>query len=128
MPTRHAYLIEDSPTIRNNLIPTLAEIADVEVIGTAEGEGEAVEWLNRFASQADFVILDLLLAEGSGLGVLREMVAQGIIVPVIVLTNYATQDVRERCMTLGAVALFDKSRELDGFFAYCNQPKAGRLN
>lgn len=40
--------------------------------------------------------------------------------PIIVLTNYATPDIRERCKALGAVALFDKSKELDSFFASCS--------
>ncbi|MFN9473945.1 response regulator [Acidovorax sp.] len=124
MPIRHAYLIEDNPTIRSNLIPTLSEMADVKVIGTAEGENEAVDWLTRFAIQADFIILDLFLAEGSGLGVLRQVAAHHITVPVVVLTNYATQDIRERCKALGAAALFDKSRELESFLAYCAEPSS----
>ena len=65
------------------------------------------------------VILDLFLAEGSGIGVLVELAREQVGLPIIVLTNYATADIRERCRALGAVALFDKSRELDGFLAFC---------
>lgn len=119
MPSRHAFLVEDNPTIRENLIPTLAEIADVEVVATAEGQREAVKWLCRNRAQADMVILDLFLAEGSGIGVLVEVAREQVGLPIIVLTNYATADIRERCRALGAVALFDKSRELDGFLAFC---------
>jgi len=36
---------------------------------------------------------------------------------VYVLTNYATADLREACVRLGADAVFDKSTELDEFFA-----------
>lgn len=128
MPIRHAYLIEDNPTIRSNLIPTLSEMADVEVIGMAEGEHEAMDWLIQFSSQADFIILDLFLAEGSGLGVLRQVAVHHIKIPVVVLTNYATQDIRERCKALGAAALFDKSRELEGFLAYCAEPGTAGLH
>jgi DNA-binding NarL/FixJ family response regulator len=38
---------------------------------------------------------------------------------VVVLTNYATADIRQRSLALGADAVFDKSNELDEFFAYC---------
>ncbi len=38
---------------------------------------------------------------------------------VVVLTNYATSDIRRRSMALGADAVFDKSSELDELFAYC---------
>ena len=36
---------------------------------------------------------------------------------VYVLTNHATADLREACVRLGADAVFDKSTELDEFFA-----------
>ena len=35
------------------------------------------------------------------------------------LTNYATNDIRERCVRLGADAVFDKSHELDALFEFC---------
>ena len=38
---------------------------------------------------------------------------------MVVLTNYATSDIRRRSMALGADAVFDKSSELDELFAYC---------
>ena len=31
-----AYIVEDSPTIRDNLIETLKELAEVEPVGIAE--------------------------------------------------------------------------------------------
>ena len=38
---------------------------------------------------------------------------------VVVLTNYATPDIRKRCLELGADAVFDKSNEIDGLVDYC---------
>ena len=38
---------------------------------------------------------------------------------VIVLSNYATDDMRRRCFELGADAVFDKSREIDALVDYC---------
>lgn len=120
MPTRLAFLVEDNPTIRDNLIPTLAEMADVKVIAIAEGQREALKWLHLNSGRIDLVILDLFLTEGSGIGVLCELVESELSTPIVVLTNYATQDIRERCLALGAAALFDKSRELDSFLAFCS--------
>lgn len=119
MPSRLAFLVEDNPTIRDNLIPTLAEIADVEVIAIAEGQREAIKWLKANSGRIDLVILDLFLTEGSGIGVLCELVESDLSTPIVVLTNYATADIRERCLALGASALFDKSRDLDAFLAFC---------
>ena len=39
------FLVEDNPVIRQNLIATLEEMLAVEVIGTAEDEPAAVQWM-----------------------------------------------------------------------------------
>jgi two-component system OmpR family response regulator len=43
---------------------------------------------------------------------------------VVVLTNYATDEIRRRAADLGADAVFDKSSELDGLFTYCMEQTA----
>ena len=40
---------------------------------------------------------------------------------MVVLSNYATADMRKRCMQLGADAVFDKSNEIDALVDYCLQ-------
>jgi DNA-binding NarL/FixJ family response regulator len=44
---------------------------------------------------------------------------------VVVLTNYPTQEMRRRCLALGADAVFDKSNELEAFFEYCSSLRSG---
>ena len=65
------YIVEDSQVIRENLIATLEELVPVEVVGTAEDETTAVQWLARASNHADLLIVDIFLKGGSGLGVLR---------------------------------------------------------
>ena len=36
-----AFLVEDSRTIRDNLIPALEDLADAHIVGVAESESEA---------------------------------------------------------------------------------------
>ena len=38
---------------------------------------------------------------------------------MIAFTNYATHEIRRRCMEEGADAVFDKSTEIDAFLAKC---------
>src|SRR5659263_433480 len=64
------YLVEDNPVIRESLIATLEELAPVVVVGTADDELTAVQWLSRPGQHADLVIVDIFLKAGSGLGVL----------------------------------------------------------
>ena len=37
----------------------------------------------------------------------------------VVLTNYATDDMRARCLASGADRVFDKSRDIDLLVTYC---------
>ena len=47
----HGFLVEDSAIIRQNLIATLEEMLPVDVVGTAEDEQTAVQWMLQFASK-----------------------------------------------------------------------------
>ena len=113
------YLVEDNQTILDNLIETLEEIASVKVVGHAATEAEATHWLFVNDGHWQLAVVDLFLQEGSGLGVLANCRKRESYQKVVVLTNYATPDVRRRAMELGADAVFDKSNELDEFFEYC---------
>jgi DNA-binding NarL/FixJ family response regulator len=113
------YLVEDNQTILDNLIETLEEIAAVIVVGHAATESEAMRWLSLHEGQWQLAVVDMFLREGSGLGVLAGCRQREPYQKVVVLTNFATTDIRQRSMALGADAVFDKSNELDEFFAYC---------
>lgn len=115
------FLVEDNPTIRDNLIPAMEDLVNASVVGFAETEREAAQWLKMHAQEWHLAVVDLFLKEGSGLGVLASCRERAVQQRVVVLTNYATKDIRERCMKLGADAVFDKSNELDAFLEYCNQ-------
>lgn len=108
-----AFIVEDSPVILELLVTTLSEMLDVEVVGTAVDEATVVAWMQSpDAARADVLIVDLFLARGSGLSVLQSARDLGLRADRIVLTNYATPVVRERCSRLGAMKVFDKSTEL----------------
>jgi DNA-binding NarL/FixJ family response regulator len=113
------YLVEDNATIRENLVGTLEELASVQALGWAEGESEAKAWFAAHPGQWDLAIVDLFLKQGSGLGVLDAVRSRGARQRVVVLSNYATPDMRKRCADLGADAVFDKSNEIDALVEFC---------
>jgi DNA-binding NarL/FixJ family response regulator len=114
----NTYIVEDNATIRENLIDTLEELASVQPLGWSETERDARAWLA--ANDAwDLLIVDLFLKQGSGLGVLEASQQRARGQRVIVLSNYATPDIRMRCAQLGADAVFDKSNEIDALVDYC---------
>jgi DNA-binding NarL/FixJ family response regulator len=114
------FLVEDNRTIRDNLIPALEDLSSVRIVGFAETETAAVEWLAAHAAGWQLVVVDLFLKEGSGLGVLRSCAARSPRQRAVVLSNYINADIRARCKALGADAVFDKSKDLEAFFDYCN--------
>jgi len=113
------YIVEDNATIRDNLIGALEELASIRSLGWAETEGDAKQWLAANAAAWDLAIVDLFLKQGSGLGVLQACREREEGQRVIVLSNYATAEMRQRCVELGADAVFDKSREIDALVEYC---------
>ena len=124
--TFKAYIVEDSPTIRDNLIETLQELASVQPVGTADTEHEGKRWLAQNDAQWDIAIVDLFLREGSGLNILEALQRKRR--PgqkLIVLSNHASKDVRWRCQQLGADAVFDKSTEIDALVDYCLKQREG---
>jgi len=113
------YIVEDNATIRENLVGALEELASIESLGWAETETEARGWLGQHGQAWELMIVDLFLKEGSGLGILEACQARGQGQRVVVLSNYATVDMRKRCLQLGADAVFDKSNEIDALVDYC---------
>jgi two-component system, OmpR family, response regulator len=113
------FLVEDNPKIRDHLVPALADLGSASVLACAESEDEAIAWLARHKGQWDLAVVDLFLEQGNGLGVIEWCNGREPRQRVAVLTNYATDAMREACRKAGADAFFDKSTELEAFFEYC---------
>jgi DNA-binding NarL/FixJ family response regulator len=119
------YLVEDSLVIRQNLAATLEEMLGADVIGAAEDEAGAVRWMQDSPQTCDLMIIDIFLRAGSGLGVLAAARRLRPAMRRVVLTNYATDDMRRRCLELGAERVFDKSAELEELLAFGASLQAG---
>jgi len=109
------FLVEDSKAVRERLRGMLANIPDIELVAEADNEEEAIQGIYSFLP--DVVILDLTLAAGSGMGVLRRIRLQPLILRVIVLTNFTSPKYREKCVELGADYFLDKTHEISEFEA-----------
>jgi len=99
------FIVEDSPLIRENLISALEELVPLSVVGWADNESGALDWLAEPANACDLAILDLFLRSGSGTGILRALRERGGGPECVVLTNYASPDVARRgCSTSRATS------------------------
>lgn len=118
MPLLKAYIVEGSAVYCETLAATLEELAPVRVVGSAEDEASAVAWLKGADHRCDLLIIDISLKRGSGLTVLQTAGARRPEIHSVVLTNYATPEVRRRFEQLGARRVFDKSDDLDAMIQY----------
>ncbi|MBI5722244.1 MAG: response regulator transcription factor [Burkholderiales bacterium] len=113
------FVVEDSATIRQNLVATLEEMAPVEVVGYADDADGAIAHLARDPPPCDLAIVDVLLRRGSGVDVLKALRTCEHPPKCVVLTNYASTFIREHCLALGADRVFDKSGEVERLLEYC---------
>lgn len=105
------FLVEDSGVILAYLRQVVSEIADAEVMAEAASQEAAIAGISLM--QPDVAILDLTLASGSGIEVLRHIKRRHPVIKAIVLTNRSEAPYRDRCMALGADLFLDKSRDFE---------------
>lgn len=118
------FLVEDNEMLRKELTEAMQEVVPVQVVGSANNERAAVHWLSSNDSNWDVAIVDLQLKQGSGIGAINWSSTRRAHQRVVVLSNYLTDDVRARCLAMGANAAFDKSNDLEQLLDYCRERHA----
>ena len=103
------FVAEDAPEVRKRLVAMVRAIPGMVVVGEAESVQGSVD--GALSSAADVLLLDLQLADGSGLDVLAEVKLQRPAVRVIVLSNNATEQFRQASLAAGSEVFLDKSQE-----------------
>ncbi|HEY6484645.1 MAG TPA: response regulator transcription factor [Steroidobacteraceae bacterium] len=110
---RRVLLIEDSAVLTRRLVDLLSEPGRIEVAAQATTQSEALLRLQQGAY--DVLVVDIELAEGNGVAVIRY--ARQAYPPeaqplIVVLTNYASDFVRDHCFAAGADYFLDKMRDI----------------
>jgi DNA-binding NarL/FixJ family response regulator len=102
-------LVEDSKVLTERLTEAIKQIADVELVGTADTEAGAVAAVKK--ETVDVIILDLHLKQGTGFGVMRALAATQLKPRIVVLTNYDLPEYKNAAIALGASHFLDKARD-----------------
>ncbi len=103
------FLAEDLASMHALIRDLLASMGGLRLAGTAATEAEAMLWLDEHAGEWDLCIVDLMLAQGSGFGVIAHAAARRGQARIVAFSGYVTQGIREHCLRLGADAAFDKA-------------------
>lgn len=105
------FIVDDSPVVRDRLAAMIAELPNVEVVGQADIAFEAIYSIRRLRPAV--VVLDISMPGGSGMYVLETVKKDRPVPVVIMLTNFAHEQYRQKCLQLGADYFFDKSTEFE---------------
>lgn len=107
MPLR-LFIVEDQADAAASLAELLTADGTYEAVGFAESEADALAWSFQNEAGFDLAIVDLILRSGSGFAVVHHMqkYQPG---QVVVLSDFVTSTIAERCKAMGAAAAFRKS-------------------
>lgn len=104
-------IVDDSAVVRTRLADLLAELDGVDVVSQAEDALQAFKLVK--VQNPDVAIVDVRMPRRSGIDLLADIKAIQDIPKVIMLTNYCTPEIREKCFRQGADYFFDKSGEME---------------
>lgn len=108
------FVADGSESVREALRELIAEMDGVELAGMAGDAGGAIEGYLECAQKQvppQVLILDIQLADGSGLGVLQLIKSRFPHTTIIVLCDCTSDMYQEPCASQGADYFFDKTTE-----------------
>ena len=105
------FLIDDSDWVRERLASAIGEIDGAQVAG---GTGDPAEAPRRFkALRPDVVVLDIRLAGGNGIDILKQIKHLDPATRVIMFTNNDLLQYRTQCLDAGADYFMSKTDEFE---------------
>jgi PAS domain S-box-containing protein len=102
-------LVDDSKTVLNVLSKIFRDAGYAHLLTESDPRNAVPQFLQF---QPDLVLLDLIMPELDGIGVLQEMrshIPEGDFLPVLVLSSDTTPEAREKALSLGAKDFLNKS-------------------
>lgn len=117
----NVFLVEDLQNMQSAMVQMLQGLGDFQVVATVGTEAEALAWLEQNAGNWGLAVIDLVLEQGSGMGVISRCRRTAPEAKVVVFSNFVTPGIKAHCLKLGADAAFDKDSELSAFADFCVQ-------
>lgn len=102
-------IVDDHPALRSGLYTLLSTMGDVEVVGEADTAETALDEVARL--RPDVVILDHQLPGMSGIAVCASLLEACPSARVIVLTQFASAELRTRAFQAGATGFVVKTTD-----------------
>lgn len=113
------FLVEDMPGMQRQMSDLLHGTGSFTLVATATTEADAVQWMKENRGQWDLAIVDLVLAHGSGMGVVARCRDRDPAAKVVVYSEYVTPVIHDYCISLGADAALSKA-DVQAFTEFCS--------
>jgi DNA-binding NarL/FixJ family response regulator len=105
------FIVDDHPIVREGLVLRINRQPEMVVCGEASNRAEAMNLIS--ASQPDVAIVDLVLEDGNGLELVRDMAARHPEVPVLVFSIQDERIYAQRSLQAGAKGYIMKNEIAD---------------
>lgn len=116
MDTYRILMIEPNQQIIDMVQEYSSTHAVIEVVLSSNDGAEGLSLIKNKQDEYDLVLLDLLLPNKDGISIIKEMKAQGIKKPIMVLTAYCLPQVIKEVSMLGVEHVFLKPCNIDDVF------------
>jgi DNA-binding NarL/FixJ family response regulator len=120
---RKVLIVDDHPIVRQGLRLMINEEPDLEVVGEAQSEREARIAIREL--EPDVVIVDISLAQGDGLELVRDVHAHHAGLPMLVLSMHDELIYAERLIAAGASGYIMKQAASDQLLVALRRVLAG---
>jgi CheY-like chemotaxis protein len=112
-------LVEDDRRVHGIVSDLLESIGELQAVSTVTTEAEANLWLEENPQGWDLAVIDLMLHQGTGLGVLSKCRPWLEGRHAVILSSYVSPAIQQHCLALGAEAVFHKAHDMNRFIEYC---------
>ena len=112
------FLVEDMSQLKGVIEDLLKSMGNFDVVASARTEAEAILWLTENQGKWDLAVVDLVLEQGTGMGVIARTRQRPVHSKVVVFSDYVTEGISKYCLKLGADAAIPKS-DMPAFIEFC---------
>jgi DNA-binding NarL/FixJ family response regulator len=123
--TTRILIIDDHPIVRQGLKMMIEGEPDLSVCGEANGMSQAMQLY--FETEPDVIIADISLENGSGIELVKELIAQNEDLKILVCSMHEESLFAERALRAGAKGYINKEQATDKLIDAIRRVASGRV-
>jgi len=119
------FIVDDHPVMRRGLSQIIEDLDDMQTAGEARGAAEAAKMIPT--AEADLVLIDVSLGDGSGLELIKDLKSRDPEMKMLVLSMHDESLFAERAIRAGALGYVNKNEPTETVITAMRQVLTGRI-